>query len=147
MHQTVATPLRCSGRVSANTGELWRIVIQSVAKLTVSLTVAVHCLKKPFVYAGFGNLNTDGHRLTRFSRPEAGAPSVRSHSRPPLRAFVPSCETSFHTKPRRHEGIFWEDESVSICSCLYDLQKPVVMPMFPLSRFSLSAFKSVSICG
>jgi hypothetical protein len=32
--------------------------------LTVSLTVAVHPFKKPFIYAGFDNLNTDGHGST-----------------------------------------------------------------------------------
>jgi hypothetical protein len=40
-------------------------VFQSVAMLTVPLTVAVHRIKKPFVYAGFDNLNTDGHGLTQ----------------------------------------------------------------------------------
>jgi len=30
--------------------------------LTVPLTVAVHRIKKPFIYAGFDNLNTDEHR-------------------------------------------------------------------------------------
>jgi hypothetical protein len=34
-------------------------VIQSTALLTVPLTVAVHRLKKPFIYAGFDNLMTD----------------------------------------------------------------------------------------
>ena len=37
-------------------------MFQPVAMLTVPLTVAVHRIKKPFSYAGFDNLNTDGHR-------------------------------------------------------------------------------------
>jgi len=40
-------------------------VIQPAAMLTVALTVAVHRLKKPFIYPGFNNLNTDGQRLAR----------------------------------------------------------------------------------
>jgi hypothetical protein len=40
-------------------------VFQFAARLTVPLTVAVHRLKKPFIYAGFDNLNTDGHGWTR----------------------------------------------------------------------------------
>src|ERR1035438_6345822 len=35
------------------------------AILTESLTVAVHARKKPFIYAGFDNLNTDGHGWTQ----------------------------------------------------------------------------------
>jgi hypothetical protein len=62
MQQNRRDTLRCSGRVLANTGELWRIVFPPAAKLTVPLTVAVHARKKPFVYAGFDNLNTDEHR-------------------------------------------------------------------------------------
>ena len=42
-------------------------------------------------------------------------------------------------------------KSVSICSCLYELQKPAVMPIgWAVSAFPLSAFrfsKSVFICG
>jgi hypothetical protein len=34
-------------------------VIQPPAVLTNPLTVAVHHLKKPFIYAGLNNLNTD----------------------------------------------------------------------------------------
>jgi hypothetical protein len=33
----------------------------SIAILTVPLTVAVQRIKKPFIYAGFENLTTDGH--------------------------------------------------------------------------------------
>src|ERR1039457_6172750 len=65
MQQNRRDTLRCSGRVSANCGELWRIVFPSAAKLTDSLTVAVHARKKPFVYKGFNNLNTDGHGWTQ----------------------------------------------------------------------------------
>jgi hypothetical protein len=36
-------------------------VFQPAAELTFPLTVAVHPFKKPFIYAGFDNLNTDGH--------------------------------------------------------------------------------------
>jgi hypothetical protein len=39
----------------------WRIANRSAAGLAVPLTVAVHALKKPNVYADFINLNTDGH--------------------------------------------------------------------------------------
>jgi len=38
--------------------------------LTVSLTVAVHWLKKPCIGAGFVNLNTDGHRWTQIHWPQ-----------------------------------------------------------------------------
>jgi hypothetical protein len=43
-------------------------VLACAAKLAVSLTVAVHPFKKPFVYKGFDNLNTDGHGLTRIRK-------------------------------------------------------------------------------
>jgi len=46
-----------SGMVAA----FWRMVFPVAAMLAESLTVAVHALKKPCVYAGFDNLNTDGH--------------------------------------------------------------------------------------
>ena len=39
----------CSGL----SGGWWRIDFESAAGLAVPLTVAVHRLKKPFVYAGF----------------------------------------------------------------------------------------------
>jgi len=39
------------------------MVIPSAAMPTVPLTVAVHALKKPCIYAGFNNLDTDGHVL------------------------------------------------------------------------------------
>ncbi len=41
------------------------MVFQSITRLAVPLTVAVHAFKKPSVYAGFINLNTDGHEGTR----------------------------------------------------------------------------------
>jgi hypothetical protein len=41
------------------------MVFASAAILTESLTVAVHAFKKPCIYAGFINLNTDGHGWTR----------------------------------------------------------------------------------
>ena len=44
------------------------MVIPSAAILTVPLTVAVHALKKPCIYAGFNNLNTDGHGWTRMKK-------------------------------------------------------------------------------
>ncbi|HEY5232509.1 MAG TPA: hypothetical protein VIK35_03120 [Verrucomicrobiae bacterium] len=47
--------------IPSSTDEL-RMVIPSAAMPTVPLTVAVHALKKPCIYAGFNNLNTDGHR-------------------------------------------------------------------------------------
>jgi hypothetical protein len=53
------------GKVSASFSQWWRIVFQLTALLTVSLTVAVHQFKKPCIYNGFNNLNTDGHGLTR----------------------------------------------------------------------------------
>ena len=42
------------------------MVFQSITRLAVPLTVAVHAFKKPFVYAGFISLNTDGHEEMRF---------------------------------------------------------------------------------
>ena len=39
------------------------MVFAAVAGLAVPLTVAIHRLKKPCVYAGVVNLNTDGHSL------------------------------------------------------------------------------------
>jgi hypothetical protein len=37
------------------------MVRASIAILTVPLKVAVQRIKKSFIYAGFDNLNTDGH--------------------------------------------------------------------------------------
>src|ERR1017187_10153267 len=65
MQQNRHYTLRCSGRVAANSGESWRMVFASAAILTESLTVAVHALEKPCIYAGFISLNTDGHGCTR----------------------------------------------------------------------------------
>src|ERR1017187_4401605 len=87
MHQNRRDTLRCSGRVSANPGELWRIVFASAAKLTVPLTVAVHARKKPFVYTGFDNLNTDGHGWTRI-RPLA---SRKLKAEPPRSVKILDC--------------------------------------------------------
>jgi hypothetical protein len=39
------------------------MVIPSAAWLTIPLTVAVHRLKQPFIYAGFKNLMTDETRI------------------------------------------------------------------------------------
>jgi hypothetical protein len=61
------------GEFQRDTEELWRIVFASAAKLTVPLTVAVHARKKPFVYTGFDNLNTDGHGWTRIKDNEWSA--------------------------------------------------------------------------
>jgi hypothetical protein len=47
------------GEFQRSSAEWWRIVIQSAALLANPLTVAVHCTKKPFIYAGFNNLMTD----------------------------------------------------------------------------------------
>jgi hypothetical protein len=41
------------------------MVLPSAAGLAVSLTVAVQRFKKPSVYAGFINFNTDEHGWTR----------------------------------------------------------------------------------
>jgi hypothetical protein len=49
------------GKVSARLEQLWRIVLPSAPWLTFLLTVAVHRIKKLFIYAGFNNLNTDRH--------------------------------------------------------------------------------------
>jgi hypothetical protein len=43
----------------------WRVVFALATLLTVPLTVAVHRLKEPFIYAGSINLTTDGHRLAQ----------------------------------------------------------------------------------
>jgi hypothetical protein len=48
-------------------------VFASAAKLTVPLTVAVHARKKPCIYNGFDNLNTDGRGLTRIKDNEWSA--------------------------------------------------------------------------
>jgi hypothetical protein len=54
------------GKVSASLSQ-WRQIAGAVAGLlTIPLTVAVHPFKKPFIHAGFINLNTDGTLL--FSR-------------------------------------------------------------------------------
>ena len=50
---------RCR-KVLASSSQLWRVVFQHTALLTFPLTVAVHRIKKPFIYAGSINLNTDG---------------------------------------------------------------------------------------
>jgi hypothetical protein len=55
------------GKVSANFSQFWQVVFQPAAELTFPLTVAVHPFKKPFIYAGFDNLNTDGHGWTRIN--------------------------------------------------------------------------------
>jgi hypothetical protein len=39
------------------------MVIQPAAILAAPLTVAVHALKKPFIYVGFDHLNTDGAQI------------------------------------------------------------------------------------
>jgi hypothetical protein len=56
------------GKVSASLEQLWRIVLRLAALLTLPLTVAVHPFKKPCIYNGFNNLNTDGHGFN-FSKP------------------------------------------------------------------------------
>ena len=38
------------------------MVLQLPALLTIPLTVAIHLFKQPFIYKGFNNLTTDGHR-------------------------------------------------------------------------------------
>ena len=45
-------------------------MVETTAILTFSLTVAVHRIKKPFVYVGFYNLNTDEHRHGFLNRKE-----------------------------------------------------------------------------
>jgi hypothetical protein len=40
---------------------LWRIVFQPAVLLTVLLTVACLPVKKPFIYAGFDDLITEGN--------------------------------------------------------------------------------------
>jgi hypothetical protein len=45
--------------------QFWRVVKTLAALLTEPLTVAVHRIKKPCIYNGFVNLNTDGHRWAR----------------------------------------------------------------------------------
>jgi hypothetical protein len=53
------------GEVSANFNQSWRVVVAHPAGLTFSLTVAVHPFKKPCIYNGFINLNTDEHIWAR----------------------------------------------------------------------------------
>jgi hypothetical protein len=50
------------GKVSASSSQWWRIVLAIAPLLTNPLTVAVHPVKKPCIYNGFNNLNTDGHK-------------------------------------------------------------------------------------
>ena len=58
------------------------MVFPSAALLTVPLTVAVHWLKKPFIHAGFDNLNTDGHGCTQiFTRNQAYAKGAKDAKR------------------------------------------------------------------
>jgi hypothetical protein len=49
------------GKVSASSSQFWQIVLPSAPWLALLLTVAVHRIKEPFIYAGSVNLNTDGH--------------------------------------------------------------------------------------
>jgi hypothetical protein len=51
------------GEVSAEACECWRMVVPSAALLALPLTVAVHRIKKPCIYAGFNNLMTDGTQM------------------------------------------------------------------------------------
>jgi ABC-type glycerol-3-phosphate transport system permease component len=51
------------GKVSANFSQWWRVVMALAALLTLPLTVAFLLFKKPFIYAGFDNLDTDGTRI------------------------------------------------------------------------------------
>jgi precorrin-2 methylase len=53
------------GEFQRSSAEWWRIAIQPAAWLAVPLTVAVHRLKKPFIYAGFNNLMTDETQMGR----------------------------------------------------------------------------------
>jgi len=43
------------------------MVVPSAALLALPLTVAVHRLKKPFIYAGFNNLMTDETQISKAS--------------------------------------------------------------------------------
>ena len=52
------------------------MVQTDTAILAISLTVAVHWLKKPFVYAGFNNSNTDGHRFTQMKTQQQANPPL-----------------------------------------------------------------------
>jgi tRNA pseudouridine38-40 synthase len=53
------------GEFQRSFAALWRIVFASAAVLAASLRVAVHRIKKPFIYAGFDNLTTDEHRCAQ----------------------------------------------------------------------------------
>ena len=58
-------------------GQWWRIVWAIAALLKVPLTVAFHLFKKPFIYAGFNNLTTDGHGFHRRKQSERTAETMR----------------------------------------------------------------------
>jgi hypothetical protein len=60
--KTVATRYGVVGEFQRNSGRIVADCVSTRAMLTVPLTVAVHRIKKPFIYAGFDTLNTDGHR-------------------------------------------------------------------------------------
>jgi ABC-type glycerol-3-phosphate transport system permease component len=47
------------GKVSTNFSQWWRVVMALTVLLTLPLTVAFPLLKKPFIHAGFDNLDTD----------------------------------------------------------------------------------------
>jgi len=49
------------GKVSANPERFWRVVSPLTRTLTVSLTVACLPCKKPFIHAGFIDLQTEGN--------------------------------------------------------------------------------------
>src|ERR1700733_7233430 len=53
------------GKVSASSDKKWRMVLQLPALLTVTLTVAVHPSRRPYVCKASANLTTDGHGYTR----------------------------------------------------------------------------------
>jgi hypothetical protein len=51
------------GKVSANFSQWWRVIVALTALLTLPLTVAFPLFKKPFIHAGFDDLDTDGTRI------------------------------------------------------------------------------------
>jgi hypothetical protein len=75
------------------------MVIPSAALLTVPLTVAVHRIKKPCIYNGFDNLNTDGHGWTRIY--------FAGRARHSVRAVTGHCTSGAHgvTRPTRKNQI------------------------------------------
>jgi hypothetical protein len=68
------------GKVSASFSQWWRVVFALTALLTLPLTVAFLLLKKPFIHAGFDDLDTDGTLIKH------GSKSIQKQTKGTVRA-------------------------------------------------------------